>query len=87
MRPRTPRRAAGDPIVTIEIVRAARLALFDTNVQTLEPGEIYTVAPAVGAVLVADGWAREVTAPAAGPLPAVAAAPPAAPDGAIDIVL
>ncbi|MBI4266224.1 MAG: hypothetical protein HY657_17760 [Acidobacteria bacterium] len=39
-----------------------RLTLLDSEVQALKPGEIYEVAPAVGRVLVADGWACEVIA-------------------------
>jgi hypothetical protein len=46
----------------IQIARPARLTLLDSEVQTLKPGEIYEVAPAVGRVLVADGWAYEVGA-------------------------
>jgi hypothetical protein len=48
--------------VLIQIARAVRLTLQDAEVQTLQPGEIYNVAPAIGGVLVTDGWAREVVA-------------------------
>jgi hypothetical protein len=48
--------------VRIQIARAVRLTLLDSEVQTLKPGEIYEVSPAVGRVLVGDGWASEITA-------------------------
>ena len=34
----------------------------DAELQALKVGEIYDVAPAIGVVLVTDGWAREVIA-------------------------
>lgn len=46
----------------IQIARAVTLTLQDAEVQVLQPGEIYDVAPAIGGVLVTDGWAREVMA-------------------------
>jgi hypothetical protein len=48
--------------VLIQISRAVTLTLQDTAVQALQPGEVYDVAPAIGQVLVTDGWAREVIA-------------------------
>jgi hypothetical protein len=48
--------------VLIQIARAVTLTLHDTTLQALQPGEIYEVAPAIGHVLVTDGWAREVIA-------------------------
>jgi hypothetical protein len=47
-------------IVLIQIARAVKLGIFDTEVQSLKVGEIYRVAPGVGTVLVSEGWAREV---------------------------
>ena len=44
----------------IRIARAARLTLLNSEIQALKPGEIYEVAPAVGRVLIGDGWAAEV---------------------------
>jgi hypothetical protein len=52
--------------VLIQIARAVRLGIFDTEVQSLKVGEIYRVAPAIGTVLVNDGWAREVVSGSAG---------------------
>ena len=46
----------------IQIARPLRLGIFDTEVQTFRVGEIYRVAPAIGTVLVSEGWAREVDA-------------------------
>lgn len=40
--------------------RDVRLTLMDSEVQALKTGEIYEVAPAIGRVLVSDGWACEV---------------------------
>lgn len=40
--------------------RDVRLTLLDSEVQTLKAGEIYEVSPAIGRVLVSDGWACEV---------------------------
>ena len=48
--------------VLIQISRPVTLTLQDTALQALRPGEIYDVAPAIGHVLVTDGWAREVIA-------------------------
>jgi hypothetical protein len=44
----------------IQIARHVRLGIFDTEVQALKVGEIYRVAPAIGIVLVSEGWAEEV---------------------------
>jgi hypothetical protein len=46
--------------VLIQIARAVKLGIFDTEVQSLKTGEIYRVAPAIGTVLVSEGWAREL---------------------------
>ncbi|MQA31938.1 MAG: hypothetical protein GEU82_19240 [Luteitalea sp.] len=46
----------------IEIARAVRLTLLGSHLQALNPGEIYDVAPAIGRVLVSDGWAIELAA-------------------------
>jgi hypothetical protein len=46
----------------IQISRTVRLTLQDAELQALTIGEIYDVAPAIGQVLVNDGWAREVIA-------------------------
>lgn len=46
----------------IEIARAVRLTLQGNELKALNPGEIYEVAPAVGAVLVGDGWAMALAA-------------------------
>jgi hypothetical protein len=46
--------------VLIRIARAVRLTLLGSEIQALNPGEIYEVAPSVGRVLVTDGWAMEV---------------------------
>lgn len=54
-------------LVLIQIARAVRLTLLDSEVQALKPGEIYEVAPAVGCVLVADGWATEFGAAPSAP--------------------
>jgi hypothetical protein len=48
--------------VLIQIARAASLTLQNAELQALKVGEIYDVAPAIGQVLVTDGWAREVIA-------------------------
>jgi hypothetical protein len=50
------------PPVLIQIARAARLGVFGTEVQALKVGQIYEVAPAIGLVLVGEGWAQEVAA-------------------------
>jgi hypothetical protein len=60
--------------VLIQIERAVRLTLLDSEVQTLKAGEIYEVAPAIGRVLVGDGWASEVAAERREPLDQVDAA-------------
>jgi hypothetical protein len=44
----------------IQIARMVRLTLWGTELQTLRPGEYYDVSPAIGRVLVSDGWATEV---------------------------
>lgn len=36
-----------------------RVTLSETELQTLRPGEFYDVPPAVGRVLVCEGWAIE----------------------------
>jgi hypothetical protein len=45
--------------VLIRIARTVRVALSGEELQTLNSGEFYEVMPAVGLVLVADGWAVE----------------------------
>ena len=45
--------------MVIRIARMVRVTLSDTELQTLRPGEFYDVPPAVGRVLVSDGWAEE----------------------------
>jgi hypothetical protein len=45
--------------VLIQISRTVRVALSGEELQTLHSGEFYEVMPAVGLVLVADGWAVE----------------------------
>jgi hypothetical protein len=44
----------------IEIMRRVRLTVLGSDLQLLNPGEIYDVAPAVGRVLVGEGWAMEL---------------------------
>ena len=44
----------------IQIARAVKLGIFNTEVQSLKIGEIYRVAPGIGTVLVSEGWAREI---------------------------
>jgi hypothetical protein len=61
-------------LVLIQIARAVRLTLLDSEVQTLKPGEIYDVAPAIGGVLVGDGWATEVATERQGPGDEIASA-------------
>jgi hypothetical protein len=46
--------------VFIKIARAVKVTLLGSEVQALNPGEIYDVAPAIGQVLVSDGWAIEM---------------------------
>ena len=46
--------------MVIQIERPVRVTLLDAEVQTLKAGEIYAVSPAIGRVLVSDGWAREL---------------------------
>jgi hypothetical protein len=46
--------------VHIAIVRPVRLTVWGSDILALERGEIYDVAPAVGRVLVAEGWAIEL---------------------------
>jgi hypothetical protein len=43
--------------VLIRIARLVRVTLSETELQTLRPGEFYDVPPAVGRVLVSEGWA------------------------------
>jgi hypothetical protein len=45
--------------VLIQISRMVRVTLSETELQTLRPGEFYDVPPAVGRVLVSEGWAVE----------------------------
>lgn len=52
-------RFAEPPTVLIQIARTVRVALSGEELQTLNSGEFYEVMPAVGLVLVADGWAVE----------------------------
>ena len=44
----------------IQVTRAVKLGIFNTEVQSLKIGEIYRVAQGIGTVLVSEGWAREV---------------------------
>jgi len=46
--------------VLIQIARAVKLGIFNTEVQSLKVGEIYRVASGIGTVLVNEGWAREI---------------------------
>src|SRR5688572_16729977 len=48
------------PFVLIQISRAVRLTLSESELKTFNSGEIYEVPPAIGRVLVSDGWAFEV---------------------------
>ena len=50
----------------IQIARAVKLGIFDTEVQSLKIGEIYRVAPGIGTVLVNEGWARAIETGTAG---------------------
>jgi hypothetical protein len=43
--------------VLIRIARLVRVTLSDAELQTLRPGELYDVPPAVGRVMVSEGWA------------------------------
>jgi hypothetical protein len=43
--------------VLIRIARLVRVTLSDTELQMLRPCEFYDVPPAVGRVLVGEGWA------------------------------
>jgi hypothetical protein len=52
-------RFAQPAAVLIRISRTVRVALSGEELQTLNSGEFYEVMPAVGLVLVADGWAVE----------------------------
>jgi hypothetical protein len=45
--------------VLIRIARKVRVTLSDMELQFLHPGEFYDVPPAVGRVLVSEGWAVE----------------------------
>jgi hypothetical protein len=45
--------------VLIQIARLVRVTLSEAELQTLRPGEFYDVSPAVGRVLVGEGWAIE----------------------------
>jgi hypothetical protein len=44
-------------LVLIRIARLVRVTLSETQLQMLRPGEFYDVPPAVGRVLVSEGWA------------------------------
>lgn len=46
----------------IQIVKPVRLTVWGSELKALKTGEIYDVAPAIGRVLVGDGWAMELTA-------------------------
>jgi hypothetical protein len=50
--------------VLIRIARLLRVTLSDTELQTLRPGEFYDVPPAVGRVLVSEGWAVDAASEA-----------------------
>ena len=45
----------------IEILRPVRLTVWGNEIQAFLPGEIYDLAPAIGRVLVGDGWAMPLT--------------------------
>jgi hypothetical protein len=47
--------------VLIRIARLVRVTLSDAELQTLRPGEFFDVPPAVGRVLVSEGWAVDAT--------------------------
>ena len=57
--------------VIIEITRAVRVGIFDAEVQSLKTGEIYRVAPAIGMVLISEGWARPIGLDVPAPVDAV----------------
>ncbi len=44
------------------MARMVRLTLLGENVRTFRAGETFDVPPAIGQVLVSDGWAIEVVA-------------------------
>jgi hypothetical protein len=73
-----PGRAARDLLsclaVLIQIARTVRVTLSGEELQTLNSGEFYEVMPAIGLVLVADGWAVEAVSQRREPPPPVAAA-------------
>ena len=48
----------------IRIARLVRVTLSETDLQTLRPGECYDVPPAVGRVLVSEGWAVDAASEA-----------------------
>jgi hypothetical protein len=50
----------GGPFVLIQISRPVRLTLSQSELKTFNAGEIYEVPPAIGRVLISDGWAFEV---------------------------
>ena len=58
----------------IQISRTVRVALSGEELQTLNSGEFYEVMPAVGLVLVADGWAVEAVNQRREPAPHLSAA-------------
>jgi hypothetical protein len=45
----------------IEILHPVRLTVWGSEIQAFLPGEIYDLAPAIGRVLVGDGWAMQLT--------------------------
>jgi hypothetical protein len=50
--------------VLIRIARFVRVTLSEAELQTLRPGEFYDVPPAVGRVLVSEGWAVDAASEA-----------------------
>ena len=50
--------------VLIRIARLVRVTLSETDLQMLRPGEFYDVPPAVGRVLVSEGWAVDAASDA-----------------------
>ena len=58
--PAPPPAARRGALVLIQISRAVRLTLSGSELKALHSGEIYEVPPAIGRVLISDGWAFEV---------------------------
>jgi hypothetical protein len=50
--------------VLIRIARLVRVTLSETELQTLRSGEFHDVPPAVGRVLVGEGWAVDAASEA-----------------------